>query len=247
MIAMVKPSVPISVDYLKFRIEEIENYLHASEALVEGKVYEPKLFVTKNGEKIVFRQAKKEEAPIILQALKPLIDHKYDRDFYHLVAARTYAEVLAWSQYRYKDEYVIIGVLGNELVGVWNARMWDENICISLHSITFRRLARIGLAGYLAKMEFAFDVLGAKEWWATFESPFGFRIGLYLKHMTKPYPQYQHELGGSPVFYVTKETWETLIKPQFKEYLGTRPVPEDLLKESYNLRPPSRYDIEITK
>ncbi len=243
---MVKPPIPISVDHLKFRIEYIENYLHSSEALVAGKEFPPKLFVTKNGEKIVFRQAKREEAKLILQAIKPLIDHKYDKDLYHLVAARTYAEILAWLQHRYKDEYVIIGVHGNELIGVWNARLWNENLAISLHSLTFKRLARIGLAGYLAKMEHAFEVLGVNEWWATFESPFGFRLGFYLRHLTKPYPEYQHELGGSPVFYVTKDTWESLIKPQFKEYLGTRPVPEDLLQESYKLQLPSKYEIEIT-
>ncbi len=246
---MVEPPVPISVKEFKYDVKVIENYLHSSEDLVAGIPFEPKYIETPDGDKIVFRLAKREEAPIILKTLRQLIDPKYDRDFYHLVGTRTYAEVLAWYQHRYKDEFVIIGTLGNELVGVWNARMWNKDICISLHSITFKRLRRIGLAGYLAKIEHAFDNIGAKEWWATFESPFGFRLGMYLRHLTKPYPEYQHELGGSPVFYFTKEQWEKWVKkdPFFKPYLGKRPVPEDLLQESYKLQPPSKLEIEIKK
>jgi len=244
---MVKPPVPISVDAIPFKIEILEAYLHSSEDLVKGKDFEPKLYVARGGEKIVFRMAKKEEAPIILETLKKLIDHKYDKDFYHLVGVRTYAEILAWTQDRYKDEYVIIGVHGNELIGVWNARMWDENIAISLHSLTFKRLGGIGVAGYIAKLEHAFENLGAKEWWATFESPFGFRLGMYLKHLTKPYPQVQHELGGSPVFYTTKYDWENFHKkrPELQKYLGTRPVPKELLEQSYDLKPPAKFEIEL--
>jgi len=244
---MVKPPVPISVDEFRFKANVLENYLHSSESLVEGIKYRPKYVETPEGERIVFRLADRGEAPVILRALRRLISPEYDRDFYHLVSARTYAEVLAWSQHRYKDEFVIVGTAGNELVGVWNARMWSKDLCISLHSITFRRLRRIGLAGYLAKIEHAFDYLGASEWWATFESPFGFRLGVYLRHLTKPYPEYQHELGGSPVFYFRKEQWVEWVKkdPFFKPYLGVRPVPQELLDKSYNLKEPSKFEITI--
>lgn len=242
-----KPPIPISVDAIPFKVEILEAYLHSSEDLVKDKVFEPKLYEAKGGEKIIFRQAKKEEAKVILETLKQLIDHKYDQDLYHIVAARTYAEVLAWVQSRYKDEYVIIGVHGNELIGVWNARMWNENIAISLHSITFKRLGGIGLAGYIAKVEHAFDNIGAKEWWATFESPFGFRLGMYLRHFMKPYPDVQHELGGSPVFYMTKYDWDNFHKkrPELQRYFGIRPAPEDLVEKSYDLKPPSKFEITI--
>ncbi len=244
---MVKPPVPISVDHIPFKIEILEAYLHSSEDLVAGKEFQPKLYTARGGEKIVFRLAKKEEAPIILETLKQLIDPKYDKDLYHIVATRTYAEVLTWAHNRYKDEFVIIGVHGNELIGVWNARMWDENLAISLHSITFKRLGGIGVAGYLAKIEHAFENLGAKEWWATFESPFGFRLGMYMRHFMKPYPEVQHELGGSPVFYTTKYDWDNFHKkrPELQKYFGERPVPEDLLKQSYDLKPPSKFEIEL--
>ena len=244
---MVKPPVPISVSEFRFKVDILESFLHSSEDIVSGVPFRSKYIETPEGEKVVFRLAKREEATVILNTLRKLIDPKYDKDFYHLVSARTYAEVLAWAQHRYKDEFVIVGTVGNELVGIWNARMWNKELCISLHSITFRRLRRIGLAGYLAKIEHAFDDLGANEWWATFESPFGFRLGIYLKHLTKPYPEYQHELGGSPVFYFTKELWNKWVKkdPFFKPYLGMRPVPEDLLSESYRLKEPSKFEIEI--
>ncbi len=243
---MPKPLVPISVEEIPFKIEIIEGLLRSSENIVSRAEFPPKIYKTKKGEVVLFRQAKKEEAPIILKALKPLIDPQYDRDFYHLVATRTYAEVLAWAQGRYKDEYVIIGTQGNELIGVWNARFWDENLVISLHSISFKRLGGIGVAGYVAKLEHAFDILGAKEWWATFESPFGFRLGMYFAHRGKAYPEYQHELGGSAVWYITKDMWEEQKKrEELKPFFGERPAPEDLLKESYKLQPPSKYEIEM--
>lgn len=244
---MVKPPVPISVDQIPFKIEILEAFLHSSEDLVAGKEFVPKLYVTKQGEKIVFRQARKEEGPLMLEVVKQLIDPKYDKDLYHLVSARVYAEILAWMQSRYKDEYVIIGVHDNELIGIWNARMMNKDIAISLHSLTFKRLGGIGTAGYAAKAEYAFEVLGAKEWWATFESPFGFRLGMYFRHLTKPYPEVQHELGGSPVFYMTADDWFNFHKKreELKPFLGTRPVPEDLLKRSYDLKAPKKLEIEI--
>ncbi|MCI4396134.1 MAG: N-acetyltransferase [Thermoprotei archaeon] len=244
---MVKPPVPISVNEIPFKVEILEAFLHSSEDLVAGKEFVPKLYTTRQGEKIVFRLAKKEEAPVILETLKKLISHEYDKDLYHIVAARTYAEVLAWTQARYKDEYVIVGVHDGELIGVWNARMMNKDIAVSLHSITFKRLGGIGTAGYAAKAEYAFEVLGAKEWWATFESPFGFRLGMYFRHLSKPYPEVQHELGGSPVFYMTSDDWFNFHKKreELKPFFGTRPVPEDLLKKSYGLRPPAKIEIEI--
>lgn len=130
---------------------------------------------------------------------------KFDKDFYHLVAARTYNEILAWKQRRIKDHVALVAVDGNELVAIVNYRLWDERRAISLHTITFRRKERLGIVSYTAKVEHAFDILGVEEWWATFESPFGFRMGFRLVHSTKPYPEVQHELGRGKSILHNKE------------------------------------------
>jgi hypothetical protein len=246
---MGQPKVPISVTDLKFSIEDIEDYLSAPPNPRFQVPYIPKLWKTKEGETVVVREAKKkEEAEVILNTLKQLIDHKYDKDFYHLVGVRTYSEILAWVQNRIKDSYVLVVTSEKgELLALVNHRFWDENVAISLHTITFRRKSNLGIMAYASKIEHAFDFVGVNEWWATFESPFGFRMGFRYVHQTKPWPQYQHELGGSRVYYLTKDMWESIVKPKLKarDLFGTRPVPEDLLKNTYPLRPPEKLEIEL--
>lgn len=53
-----------------------------------------------------------------------------------------------------------------------------------------------------------------------------------------PWPEYQHELGGARVYYVTKKYWETTVKKYLSDCIGTelkRPVPEELLKKNEKL------------
>jgi len=86
-----------------------------------------------------------------------------------------------------KDHYCLIGVLDQELAAIANARLKDDKVAISLHTMTFKRGAGIGAMMYLAKMEHAFDVLGLEEWWATYESYTGIRYrGLGLAQHEKP-------------------------------------------------------------
>ncbi|GFP27490.1 hypothetical protein HKBW3S33_00903, partial [Candidatus Hakubella thermalkaliphila] len=56
--------------------------------------YPPKFLMLASGEKMVIRQAKREEVPFLLEVIRPLIS--VERDFYDLVAARMYAELLGW-------------------------------------------------------------------------------------------------------------------------------------------------------
>jgi hypothetical protein len=240
-----EPPIPISIDFFKYYVTDIEAYLRGTDFLVRGKEYPPKYYETSKGEKIVIRQATVDEADVILQPLKEIMDLGFDKDFYHLVAARTYSEILAWKQRRVKDHVALVAVHGNELQALVNFRLWNEKLAISLHTITFRRKERLGIVSYTAKVEHAFEVLGVDEWWATFESPFGFRMGFRLVHGMKPYPEYQHELGGGRVFYITRRDWDAYVKAKVEKYLGSRPVPEDLYKESLNLKPPERLEIEL--
>jgi len=246
---MVKPVVPISFEEFKFSVEEIEEFLRGAPPDERfQKPYPPKIYRLKTGEPIIIRPADVSEAPVILQTLKQLIDPAYDKDFYHLVAARTYTEILAWAQNRIKDAYVIVAASKEgELMGLVNHRFWDENICISLHTIVFKRAERLGIVLYAAKVEHALDTVGVKEWWATFESPFGYRMGFRLQHAMKPWPEMQHELGGGRIFYLTKDRWDKVVKKNLEErgLMGERPVSEDLLKSTKPLKPPTKIEIEF--
>ena len=246
---MVKPTVPISFDSFNFSVEEIEGYLGGiPDEPVFQKPFVPKTYTMKSGEQLVIRPAEKSEAAAILKSLKPLIDSKYDKDFYHLVGVRTYAEILAWQQNRLKDTYVIVATKKDgELVGVVDHRFWDKNVAISLHTLVLKRAERVGVLLYVSKMEHAFDVVGASEWWATFESPFGFRLGISFNHVTKPCPEMQHELGGARIFYINRQQWEQYVKPfaQGKGWLGSRPVPKSVLAATKPLKPTSSIEIEF--
>ena len=56
--------------------------------------YPAKSIVLASGETMVVRQAKREEVPLLLKAAAALTH--VERDFYDIVAARTYAELLGW-------------------------------------------------------------------------------------------------------------------------------------------------------
>jgi hypothetical protein len=246
---MVKPAVPISFDSFNFSLEEIEGFLGGiPDNPAFQKPFVPKSYTMKNGETLIIRPADRSEAPAILKSLKPLIDTKYDKDFYHLVGTRTYAEVLAWLQHRIKDTYVIVATRKDgELMGVADHRYWDKDVGISLHTLTLKRAERLGVLLYLSKIEHAFDNVGVNEWWATFESPFGFRLGFRFQHVTKPWPEMQHELGGSRIWYINRQQWEEYVRPFAKEkkWMGTRPVDKKTLDATRPLKPTSGIEIEF--
>jgi hypothetical protein len=246
---MVKPLVPISFDSFNFSLEEIEGYLGGiPDDPAFQKPIVPRSYTLKNGETLIIRTAEKSEAPAILKSLKPLIDSKYDKDFYHLVGTRTYAEILAWQQNRLKDTYVIVATKKDgELAGLVDHRYWDKNVAISLHTLVLKRAERLGVVLYLSKIEHAFDIVGVNEWWATFESPFGFRLGFRFNHVTKPWPEMQHELGGARIFYINKQQWEQYVKPFAKEHdwLGKRPVDKKVVDATRPLKPTSKLEIEF--
>lgn len=236
------PPEPVTLMEVSLKVQDIEPNLRPPESLLLQKAYPPMFKTLPDEKKLVIRQAKREEAPIILKAVKPVIE--IEKDFYDIVGARVYAEILAWQRYRIKDHYCHIAVIDGELAAVANARLLNDKTVISLHTMTFKRGAGIGATMYIAKMEHAFDILGANEWWATYESYTGFRYwGVGLAQNQKPYPEFQHELGGSKIFYTTKEQWERFVKPKFMKFFGERPVPKDVLKKSEELRPPEKIEV----
>jgi hypothetical protein len=233
----------VSREELKIDVRDIEPLL--SGPVSQLKPFEPGMVKLSNGKTLVFRALKMEEVPGILAFLKKVMD--VDHDFYDIVGARVYAEVLAWQRNRLKDVYTIVGVIDGQLAGFANARKRDDEVHISLHSMSYMRGGRVGAAMYYAKAQYAFDVLGAEEWWSTFESYNGWmRWGLGMAQPAYPWPEYQHELGGATVYYINKEYWESTVKNYVKEMVGNdivRPVPADILASTEPLQIPDQPDV----
>jgi len=194
--------------------------------------YPPKFVNLKNGEKMVIRQASREEVPALLKAVSPLMT--VERDFYDIVGARTYAELLGWKLYRVRDEYCLVGLIDGVIVGQVNGRTMNDDIGISYHTIAMRRGLRIGSLLFAAKMEYHLEHLGQKEVYIVAESPIGFQRWM-TEYGLEERPNVQHELGGVMSWSLTKDLY---LKARDRLVLGDRPVPEELLETSKKISVP---------
>jgi len=186
--------------------------------------YPPKAVTLASGERMVVRQASREEVPILLEAIAPLL--WVERDFYDVVAARLFGELLAYKRYRVRDEYVLVGLIDGVLAGIVNGRAVDAETGMSYHTITIRRGLRVGSHLFAAKMEYHVEYLGEKEVLIVAESPIGFRRWMIEYPLSKKY-EVQHELGGVPSWVLPRDTYFD-AKPRLVS--GTRPVPDELLR-----------------
>jgi hypothetical protein len=194
--------------------------------------YPPKAITLASGEEMVVRQVARDEVAALLPAIYPLL--QVERDFYDIVAARLYGELLAYKRYRVKDEYVLVGLIDGVLAGLVNGRMADEKTGVSYHTMTIRRGLRVGSHLFAAKMEYHIEHCGQDEVLIVAESPIGFRRWMIEYPLEKKY-EVQHELGGVPSWVLTRETYYN-AKPRLVS--GRRPVPDDLLETAKTLRLP---------
>jgi len=173
----------------------------------------------KDGRTLYIREAKMEEVPAMLTFMEKLM--KVDHDFYDIVGSRVYSEILGWKRKRLKDPYTLVGLVDGVWAGFANGRLMNEDINISLHTMALIRGGRIGAAMYYAKAYYGFEIIGNKEWWATYESYNGWlRWGLGMAQPSYPWPDVQHELGGAKVFYVTKKYWDSTVKEYVRQMVG---------------------------
>lgn len=200
----------------------------------EGKVHQ-----------VLIRPIKEEEIDPVLGFLKLTLDAEYD--YYDIVGARVFAELLAIKRRRMKDEYFFVGLNEGKLLGIANGRLMNEDINISLHTMTFERRINAGAVLFYAKAWYAFEICNNQEFWATFESYNGWVLGgLRMALPTYPWPDYQHELGGAKIYYLTKKQWEEEIKDQYLEQVTKgffKEAPEDLIKRNEKLIVPDKLDI----
>ena len=223
---------------ITFDVEEIEPILQAPS--MDLKPWPNAMVTLKDGRKMLIREAKVEEAPQMMEYMKKVMETDYD--FYDIVGARIYAEILGWYRKRLKDPYTLVGMIDGLWVGFANGRLFSEDINISLHTMALDRGGRIGAVMYYAKAFYGFEILGNKEWWATYESYNGWmRWGIGMAQPSYPWPDVQHELGGARVYYVTKKYWDKVVKNYVKQMTGTDlvfDVPDEMVKANEVMRVP---------
>ena len=215
-------------------IDKMEEQLRPLEEF-ENVEYPAKYITLATGEKMVIRHITREECPVALEAIKPLMD--VEKDFYDIVAVRMYAEILGYMKYRVKDEYIFLGTINGEIVGIVNGRSVDAKVGMSYHTIAIRQGLRLGAQLFAAKMEYHFDFLGQDEVMIVAESPNGFKRWM-IEYELESRPDTWHELGGVPTYVLTRELWE---KHKPVKCTGRRPVPEELLAANLPVKLPTAY------
>ena len=175
------------------------------------KPFEAKYMTLASGEHMVIRQIDRDEIPDILPYLEPLLH--VERDYYDVVCARIYSELLAHYRYRAQDEYVLAVQIDGELAAVVNGRQVSPDLGMSLHTIALRRGLRVGAHAFAAKMEYHIDILGHKEVLIVAESPIGFRRWMIEYQLEKRF-ETAHELGGVPSWALTKELFSPRPRPR---------------------------------
>jgi len=200
---------------------ELESYLRPPELPMAP--YPAKVITLATGVKMVVRQVDRDVVPILLDAIAPTI--KVERDYYDIVGARLYAELLGWYRYRVRDEFCLIGQIESLLVGIVNSRLYSPSLGISLHTLAIERGLRIGAHLFASKMEHHIEFLGNEEVLITAESPIGFRRWMIEYGLEKR--DGQHELGGATPFALTRDLY---FKTKDRLVAGERPVPKELME-----------------
>ena len=202
---------------------ELEAVLRPPE--IPMKPYPPKVITLANGKKLVVREVTRKDVPQMLKAVRPTIS--IDKDYYNVVGARVYAELLAWQYYRVVNEFAIIGQIEGILVGIVNSRLYSDKVGMSLHTLAIDRGLRIGAHLFAAKMEHHIEFLEQDEVLIVAESPIGFRRWM-TEYSLEP-TDIPHELGGAPSYKLTRDLY---FAAKSRLVVGDRPVPEELLEEA---------------
>jgi hypothetical protein len=245
-----KKSIPTKLrkNEYTFQAEWLEGILQAPINIPEFKPMWSEI-VDREGTKhdVLIRPIKEEEIDPVLGVLHKFLFTEYD--YYDIVGARVFAELLAIKRKRMKDEYFFLGLENGTPVGIANGRILNEQINISLHTMAFLRQVNAGAVLFYVKAWYAFEVCKNEEFWATFESYNGWRLGgLWMALPTYPWPDYQHELGGARIYYLSKKQWEEEIKENYLPQIARsslKPAPEDLIQKNEKLILPKDEDIEI--
>ena len=175
---------------------------------------------------MVIRQIVRDDVPTLLEYVEPLI--RVERDYYDIVAARVYAELLSFYRHRVQDEYVLVAQIDGELAAIVNGRQVRPGVGMSLHTLALRRGLRIGAHSFAAKMEYHIDILDHDEVLVVAESPIGFRRWMIEYQLEERFGT-PHELGGVPSYALTRALFD---RARDRLIVGRRPVPGELLAKA---------------
>ena len=188
--------------------------------------YPPKRVTLASGDEMVIRQVGRDDVPTLLEHVEPLIH--VERDYYDIVAARVYAELLSYYRHRVQDEYVLVAQIDGELAAIVNGRQVRPGLGMSLHTLALRRGLRIGAHAFAAKMEYHIDILDHDEVLVVAESPIGFRRWM-IEYQLEERFETPHELGGVPSYALTRALFD---RARDKLIVGRRPVPAELMERA---------------
>lgn len=197
---------------------ELESVLRAP--ALEMPPYPAKVITLANSKQMVVRQVRRFEVPLLLDAVRPTL--KIEKDFYDIVGARLYAELLGWYRHRVRNEYCLVGQIDGYVVGIVNGRMVDKDIGMSYHTMAIDRGLKVGAHLFAAKMEHHIEYLGQQEVWITAESPIGFRRWM-IEYDLIQQEGVQHELGGATSYKLTRDLY---FDSKARLVAGQRPVPQ---------------------
>lgn len=237
------PPVDVSQEKLTIDVSEIEPLLRAPAMGIQPwpEAYLP----LKDGSVLYIREAKREETDAMVGYMKRVMDVKHD--FYNVVGARVCAEILGWYTLRLKDPYLLVGLVDGLWAGLANGRLMSEKINISHHTLALTRGARIGAAMYYVKAYYAFEILGAEEFWSTPESYNGWlRYIVGMAQQCYSWPEHQHELGGGRIYYITRKFWQTSARQYLQQMLGQDlnfNVPDEIRKANEHFRVPEEVTV----
>ena len=238
-----QPPVEVSTNQVVFDVSEIEPLLQAPPMNLPK--WPEAMIQLKDGRTLYIREAKLEEVPAMLGYMEKVM--KVEKDFYDIVGVRVYAEILGWYRKRLKDPFTLVGLIDGEWMGLANGRVMSMDVALSLHTMTFTRRGRVGWAMYYAKTYYALEIMKCKEWWSTFESYNGWRMaGVEMAQPTKPWPEYQHELGGARVYYVDQNHWNSSLKDYAVQAIGSPfnfNVTDEVRKANENFRVPAEVNL----
>ncbi len=216
-------------------IDEMEKKLRPP--TIGMRPYTPKVIPLTTGEDMLVREVTMDEIPLLLETIEPLL--KQPKDFYDIVSARIYAELLGMYRYRVRDEYCFVGAVDGEIAGIVNGRLVNEQVGMSYHTITLKRGARVGAQLFAAKMEYHFDFMNQDEVWIVAESPNGFKRWM-IEYELEPRFDCPHELGGVPTYVLTRALWE---KHRDNKNVGIRPAFPDVVEANRILHKPEKVSV----
>ena len=106
---------------------------------------------------MVVRECTLKDVGALLATVHPLL--AVPKDYYDIVAARMYSEILGWFRYRVANEFVIVGAIDGVIAGIVTSRHVQKGLGMSLHTLTIKRGLRVGAQLFAAKMEHHIDYL----------------------------------------------------------------------------------------